>query len=193
MATEQAKKADNYGPHLRVALGTIKHADQRYPTVGDWYEEKGQLVIKTSQLADWRYEALIALHEFVEAILCRQQGIAEADVLAFDLAFEAKRPVGNEAEPGDDKNAPYRRQHQFATIIERAVAQELGVNWRAYERALSALEEAPDAVQHPQGGEQVLRVREEDRPEAGLPSESSRGAVADQRGRDPEARSAASS
>jgi hypothetical protein len=44
------------------------------------------------------------------------------------------------AEPGDDPAAPYHLQHQFATKIERQVARQLGVDWKAYEAAINSLE-----------------------------------------------------
>lgn len=54
----------------------------------------------------------------------------------------AKRALRDwrEREPGDDPTAPYFEGHQFATKIEKQVARELGVDWKAYETAIAALE-----------------------------------------------------
>jgi hypothetical protein len=43
------------------------------------------------------------------------------------------------AEPGNDPRAPYRDEHDFATMIEMMVAQKLGVKWSAYEKTLMSL------------------------------------------------------
>ena len=41
--------------------------------------------------------------------------------------------------PGDNINAPYRREHFFATNIERLFAGELNVDWFEYDRYVDAL------------------------------------------------------
>ena len=64
---------------------------------------------------------LIALHELVEVMLCRQRGITQQAVDDFDMAFKG------DGEPGDEPDAPYRREHQFANKIENMVAHEMGM------------------------------------------------------------------
>jgi hypothetical protein len=39
-------------------------------------------------------------------------------------------------EPGDSSEAPYHKEHVFATKIERMIADELGVDWDVYEKHL---------------------------------------------------------
>lgn len=90
-------------------------------------------------MGNWRFEALVALHELVEVIKCKHDGVSQKDVDAFDIAFEKNRKPGNDDEPGDDPNAPYQNQHCLATGIERIMAAELGVDWREYDRAVMAL------------------------------------------------------
>lgn len=127
---------------MKIIIETIPHEQQRYTTVGDWfYEPDGTLRIKVSQLPDHRREVLVAVHELVEVLLCKEQGVSQQDVDEFDLAFEQARLEGNEDEPGDLTDAPYRKQHCFATGIERLLAAELGVDWKAYEEELCALPE----------------------------------------------------
>lgn len=120
---------------LNITIQTIPHAEQRYDTTGDYYEKDGVLNFRISALKDWRFEALIAVHELIERLLCQQAGIIDADIDKFDLLYEELRkanfPV--EVEPGDDLAAPYYRQHQFATKIEKMLAKELGVDWKEYE------------------------------------------------------------
>jgi hypothetical protein len=125
---------------LCIKIKTVEHKDQRYDTVGDWYyTSEGNLVINVSNLGDWRKEALIAVHELIECILCRERNISEEEVTDFDITFENNRKPGNKNEPGDDLNAPYHYEHQFASIIERAIALELGINWQEYEKSLNNL------------------------------------------------------
>lgn len=117
----------------------IDHVRQRYDTCGDWYAEGNVWRVRVSQLGDWRMAFLVALHEQIEQALCAARGISEDVVTAFDLGFEASRVDGNYDEPGDHPAAPYRKEHRFATHIERMVAKELGVNWPEYEQRIAAL------------------------------------------------------
>ncbi len=126
---------------LKIVIKTIKHEDQRYRTCGDWLYNKtsGEIVIYVSSMNDWRKEALVAIHELCEVILCRDKDITTQDVDIFDRMFEENRQVNNYSEPGDDKRAPYYKQHQIATSIERIMAAELGVDWNDYENTINNL------------------------------------------------------
>src|SRR6266403_2512350 len=116
---------------MRIVIETIPHEKQRYPTVGDWFfDEKGDLIIWVSELGDWRYEALISVHELVEVLLYKQKGVSQADVDQFDIQYEKLRQEGDVLEPGDDPKAPYKVQHCIATGVERILAAELGVDWK---------------------------------------------------------------
>lgn len=128
---------------MKIIIESIPHNEHRYPTVGDYYTQPdGTEIIKVSALPDWRYEFLIAFHELIEDFLCQQRGIKEPDIKAFDEMFEAERLEGkhsDEAEPGFDPRAPYRKEHSFATAMERLMALELGADWDAYEKAIMEL------------------------------------------------------
>lgn len=126
---------------MRINIETIPHGNQRYPTVGDYWEDGDQVEqVRVSELPDWRYEALVAVHELIELILSRHRGIAEEAISEFDIAFEQSREQGQVlGEPGDDPRAPYRKEHFFATNVERLLAAELGVDWFAYERLVDGL------------------------------------------------------
>src|SRR5215207_4505971 len=91
---------------LKIRIETISHDRQRYPTVGDyWDDPDGTLQVRISEVGDRRLELLVALHELIECELCRQRGIAEPDIMAFDLAFEKEIEAGEcdeDEEPGDD-------------------------------------------------------------------------------------------
>lgn len=130
---------------LSIHIETIDHADQRYRTCGDWIIEYGGPILKiyVSNLGDWKMEALIAIHEAIEALLCYKEGISGEDVDEFDVTFEKLRDRDEalDGEPGDNPAAPYHKQHRFATGIEVLLAKELGVDWRSYERRMEKLDE----------------------------------------------------
>ena len=125
---------------MRINVETIPHHEQRYPTVGDYWEADGVVQIRVSEMHDWRYVILVAVHELVEMMLTRYRGISQEAIGAFDMEFEKKREVGLVAgEPGDAPEAPYRREHFFSTNLERLLAAELGVDWPIYETYVDAL------------------------------------------------------
>ena len=127
---------------MRVVIESIEHEQQRYETCGDWqFAEDGTLHVKVSHTTN-DFDFLIGIHEAIEAWLCRKRGVRDEDVTAFDLAFEATRRPDDETEPGDHPDAPYRREHRFATAIEHRLAIELGVDWTVYEARINALAKA---------------------------------------------------
>lgn len=124
---------------MKIILETIPHESQRYETVGDWFYWDRTLYIKVSETGNDDYNYLIALHELVEAWLCKRHGITQESVDEFDKLYEVNRAEDDLSEPGDDPNAPYREQHCTATGIERIVCAALGVPWKLYEETLERL------------------------------------------------------
>ncbi len=120
----------------KITIETIPDTQQRYNTVGDYFHnENGDQIFRISDMGNWKYEFLIALHELIESGLCKDRGITEQMIDEFDFSFEKQRIKGDDREPGDETNAPYYKEHQFATKIERMIADELGVNWEEYIQA----------------------------------------------------------
>ena len=137
---------------MKILIETIAHPSQRYDTCGDWtVSPEGNWHIRVSQLYNWRLEVLVAIHELVEMALCRDKGVTAKAVDDFDLAYQqdlqhlaecdapdceqnhvAMKLATQAEEPGDCPDAPYYRQHQIATGIERILAAEMGVDWSAY-------------------------------------------------------------
>jgi len=73
---------------MKIVIETIPHNDHRYDTVGDWYYDKDEVLqIRVSNLYDWRKEALIAVHELVEALMCKSSGVSQWQVDSFDKKF----------------------------------------------------------------------------------------------------------
>ena len=127
-----------------IVVKVIPHKDQRYETVGDWIfnQDNSRLTVFVSSMGNWKFELLVARHEIDEAMLCVDRGIDEKKVSAFDLWYEGRRITRDpecQAEPGDHKDAPYRKEHFFATTAERMLAAELNVNWEDYDAAVQAL------------------------------------------------------
>jgi len=133
---------------VKFVVSEVPHRKQRYETVGDWIPGK-PVAVRVSRMKDERYVFLVALHELIEYELCRMKGITDERVVEFDKKFERERSMGLREkweEPGDDARAPYRREHQFATMIERMVAQKLAVRWPDYEKTVTALSARPKFV-----------------------------------------------
>jgi hypothetical protein len=125
---------------MKAQIETVLHSAQVYPTVGDWrYDAAGALRVYVSDMGDERYEMLVAIHELIEAFLCKQAGIHVAAVDAFDKAYERERHPGDFSEPGDHEEAPYKVQHGIASGVERLLAAHAGIDWRDYERAVNEL------------------------------------------------------
>ena len=129
-------------------ISQVPHRKQRYETVGDWIPGN-PAQIRVSKMKDQRYVFLVALHEMIEYELCKMHGITDREVVAFDVNFEAERRLNMhpfDSEPGNHPKAPYRNEHEFATIIEMMVAQKLGVSWSDYEKTLLSLGPKPKKI-----------------------------------------------
>ena len=130
---------------MNINIKTIPQKEHRYDTIGDYWftgdkvTNGGDLEVRVSEVGDWRYEFLIALHEQIEVALLKHKGVAEPTIMAFDESFEAARARGEHGindEPGDSPEAPYREEHRFAENLERLMAERLGVNWDDYDQHL---------------------------------------------------------
>jgi len=152
---------------MKILIETIPHSSQRYDTCGDWtVSPEGNWHIQVSQLHNWRREVLVAIHELVEMTLCRDKGITTKEVDDFDIHYQRKlehlaqcnngtvcrdadhaqlRDETSAEEPGDCPDAPYYIQHQIATVVERLLAAQMGVDWLAYEDQVNNLAWNPPA------------------------------------------------
>lgn len=136
---------------MKILIETIPHSCQRYPTPGDWelhpisrYPQWAQqnmglhlsppeeevLVIRVSELGSWRMEALLAIHELTEALLCKHAGISQEAVDDWDKTFNSKDFGG--IEPGAYGACPYHKEHMWAETIEIMLSGFLGVDWKKY-------------------------------------------------------------
>lgn len=114
---------------MKINIQTIPHAEQRYDTVGDyWTDEDGTIQVRVSELGNPVYEQAVVLHELMEYFLCLKAGIKEEDIMAFDVSV-----LNLTHEPGDLPDAPYRREHCFATSVEMMFIAAAGENWDDYD------------------------------------------------------------
>jgi hypothetical protein len=99
---------------MRIIVDSIPHEQQRYDTTGDWQFLGDDLVVRISEdpLDSQRHFYLTAIHEIIEAILCKAQGISEQSVDFFDMAHSFCD------DPGRLRDAPYHQQHMFAMEVE---------------------------------------------------------------------------
>lgn len=110
----------------------------------DWYWDKeGNLQVRISPMGDWRDEALLGIHEAIEACICKHLGISQQAVDSFDHAYDKAHPNEPDLNAGDDPLAPYDRAHSMATACERALAYALDVQWGDYDKRLATLYPGP--------------------------------------------------
>lgn len=134
---------------MKINVETIPHSCQRYDTVGDWtFEPDGTLNVNVSEMIQKPTsicpitvkhedsEFLVAIHEIVEAYLCKKAGITAEEVDAFDIEYKDHSP---NLEPGDSTAAPYHVQHLIATSIEMMLCAALNLNWSEHERRVDSL------------------------------------------------------
>lgn len=96
-------------------------------------------VIKVSDLGNFKENLLIAVHELVEVVKCKSDGVSQEAVDKFDIAYEKNRKEGDLSEPGDDPRAPYYEQHQAAMAVERLCAVLWGVDWETYAKRVEEM------------------------------------------------------
>lgn len=70
---------------------------------------------------------MLAIHELVERALCDVNCVSEKSVDYFDFNYKGK------GEPGDSPESPYRKEHCFATAVERMLCAAMGVDWKTYD------------------------------------------------------------
>ena len=95
-------------------------------------------------MSDWRREALLGIHEAVEAIMCKFNRVPQTAVDKFDQDYYLAH--ADDCDAGDDPEAPYEHEHCLATAIERILCAELRVNWEDYDRELAETYPGPKAL-----------------------------------------------
>src|ERR1017187_469402 len=121
-----------------INVNVIPHIEQRYDTVGDWEfweapKYRHGLTVRVSQSGHEATNILVAIHEIIEAYLCKANAVSGGQVDAWD------KDHLDSPDPGSIPGCPYYREHMFATMIERAMAAELNIDWDEHEARLEAL------------------------------------------------------
>ncbi len=131
---------------MNIIIKVIPESEQRVEVSGaDWFwDEKGDLQVRVSPMSDWRREVLLAVHETVEAIMCKQNGVTQQSVDKFDEEFYKTHT--DDIDAGDESGAPYEHEHCIATAIERTLCAELRVNWKSYDDELAATYPGPTTI-----------------------------------------------
>ena len=132
---------------MNIIIKTIPESEMRPEVNGaDWFfDENGDLQVRVSPLSDWRREVLLGIHEAVEAIMCKHNGVTQQQVDVFDQEYDKTHTFDVNA--GDDPAAPYVREHCLATAIERILCAELEVNWLEYDTELAQTYPGPSKKQ----------------------------------------------
>ena len=130
---------------MNINIEIIPPEQQRANVDGcDWFwDAAGNLQVRVSPMSDWRRETLLAIHEAVEAIMCKKNGVTQEAVDQFDIEFDKNHPDEPDLGAGDDRSAPYHREHCFATAIESILCIELGVDWNDYCKELGGTYPGP--------------------------------------------------
>lgn len=120
---------------LNIKIHTIPHMTHRYNTCGDYWVDISEKTfhIRVSDMKNWKYEFLVAIHEMIEQALTLDRGIKEEAITKFDIDHPEL------IEPGNSPEAPYNKEHLFATHVEKQLADELGVDWKEYEKTIDTL------------------------------------------------------
>lgn len=126
----------------QIIIDIVPHAEQRYDTLGDYWFDGSAWHITVSDMHDWRFNYLVALHELIEMALVHERGISEPAICEFDKAMPDDSVYADD--PGMDPAAPYHREHLFADAIERLTADQLGVDFVRYSETMCDKAEGKD-------------------------------------------------
>lgn len=147
----------------KILINFLPHNQQRYETVGDYEEKENDLQINISEMRRWEYEAMVLIHELIEYFLTKKRKISIKQIDSFDKKMEKNKkkhghyvhlkfgkvvdclidreskPVINNDEPGVCPEAPYFREHEFATKIEKKLCREFKIKWQKYNEYVNSL------------------------------------------------------
>lgn len=84
---------------------------------------------------------LLAIHEAVEALMCKHNGVTQESVDKYDQEYDKTHAADLNA--GDETDCPYRLEHCYATAIERILAGVFQVPWKEYDDRLTKFYPGP--------------------------------------------------
>ncbi len=124
---------------IKTIIKSVHKESQRYETLGDYYFEDGVRTFVITKTGNPLWDDLIFIHEFIEEVLTRNQGITEPQILEYDLEFERRLEngeVNKDAEPGEQSDCPYKVQHSVAESVERIMLNHLGISFGEYNETI---------------------------------------------------------
>jgi hypothetical protein len=136
---------------LKINIRTKPIWRTRFKDIGDYYwivspvPEENILKIVVAEMENPDYEFLVVLHELIESYLLIKRGVNFKEIEEWENKFEQEKKEGKrpkKAVAGEQKDCPYRKEHAFATKIEKMVAKYLKVNWGQYDKYLDYLLES---------------------------------------------------
>src|SRR5712691_3525009 len=75
-----------------ITIKVIPDSKQRYETSGDyWIDKRGTIQVRISKSENWRYEALLLIHELTEMFLCIDRGVSFKAIDRFDMTFKGDK------------------------------------------------------------------------------------------------------
>jgi hypothetical protein len=130
---------------MDIVIRVIPEVQQRAEVNGaDWFfDADGNLQVRVSPMSDWRYETALALHEVFEACLCKNNGVTQKSVDDFDMAYDKAHPDEPDLNAGDEVDAPYATEHNFAIIVDRLFIGACGLKWKVYDSLLAVTYPGP--------------------------------------------------
>ena len=139
---------------MRIDIKAVDPSVIRYSTCGDWWwNGDGSLQVSVPEYGSRNSSFLVALHELVEAWLCRAAHITEAEVLKWDLDHP------DSDEPAEEKGSPYIHQHNTALKVEKIVAKALGIDFGRHDHWV--VNAATEVDRHLDSGIPVARITKE--------------------------------
>lgn len=126
---------NTYVNNFYIKVKIVDLSKQIYPTLGDYYKYGNKVQFKITDVKNPDFHDLIFLHEYIEYILTNKRGISIKQITAYDLDWEKRyeNMLNTADEPGDELDAPYHKEHEFAKKIEKLVCEELGYTWEEYD------------------------------------------------------------
>ena len=115
---------------LHISIDTIPQKQHEYATYGNYKGHIRRRFIEVSELNDWRWEFLIALHELIEQNIALALGLSEAEILAWDLAHLESD------DPGSLDGCPYKFMHLYAERAEKDMCRMCNWDYEEYCKAL---------------------------------------------------------
>lgn len=123
----------------RIVMDTVRYADMRYESPGDWIEKDDTTKIAVAHEMGELSCVAVQIHELVEKILCDQHGVPEKAVSVFDLTVPDDSPYVDD--PGWSPLSPYHKEHVCAEMVERLFCSLVGLSWEQHTLNVNRLAE----------------------------------------------------